>query len=540
MIFLPVVEREMRTLARQPRCWWRRLLVAAFAMLILGFVMVVASAYQPPSSLGRDIFAGLAGATMIYGLLAGPLTTVDALSSERREGTLGLLYLTRLRGYDIVLGKMAAASLDLLLGLAAVLPIAAVPMLLGGVSLATLGSAGCAAFNLAFLSLAAGICASAFCQSGRAALGLTLTFLGILTLLVPWFLEAMFNLGPGHALAPFLLAVCPLYTMELVLGTGAAGWRFWVNMSATHALGWTLVGIACACAARAWRDLPETAVVRAWRRAVQRFSTRSSYRRNQHRRHLETNPVCWLESRQVLQGRLLWLALGVATLYWLFENLRSPRAWPNNDLVILWPMFAHYIFCLWVAIDAPRRLADDKHSGALELLLCTPLPSRVVVAGNMQALLRRFGPPFLLLLALSALGVLQYQARVNRIDKDLNWLAAVGAIVMVVQSYAMARVGLCQGLVSGNSLRATLTLAWKLGALPWLFFFGGLFCLDWLRRTVRPMRFPDVEIIVGLWGIAHLVLCAYYLRRANKLLNRDFRILAGPTMKRPLFHRLLG
>jgi ABC-type transport system involved in cytochrome c biogenesis permease component len=35
------------------------------------------------------------------------------VSSEKREGTLGLLFLTPLTGMDIVLGKMACHSLQL-------------------------------------------------------------------------------------------------------------------------------------------------------------------------------------------------------------------------------------------------------------------------------------------------------------------------------------------------------------------------------------------------------------------------------------------
>ncbi len=38
--------------------------------------------------------------------------------------------------------------------------------------------------------------------------------------------------------------------------------------------------------------------------------------------------------------------------------------------------------CLCLVIDAPRRLADDKQSGALELLLCTSLAAEEIVRGN--------------------------------------------------------------------------------------------------------------------------------------------------------------
>ncbi|HQU46125.1 MAG TPA: hypothetical protein PK867_25150, partial [Pirellulales bacterium] len=39
------------------------------------------------------------------------MLTADCISSERREGTLGLLFLTDLRGHDVVLGKLVVAGL---------------------------------------------------------------------------------------------------------------------------------------------------------------------------------------------------------------------------------------------------------------------------------------------------------------------------------------------------------------------------------------------------------------------------------------------
>ena len=110
-------------------------------------------------------------------MLAGPLTTVDCLSRERREGTLGLLFLTDLRSYDVVLGKTAAASLNMVLTLMAALPVVAIPMLMGGVSLMQLAFVMLALVTIMFLSLAIGVCASSLFASSRASLGVTIGFL---------------------------------------------------------------------------------------------------------------------------------------------------------------------------------------------------------------------------------------------------------------------------------------------------------------------------------------------------------------------------
>ena len=67
-------------------------------------------------------------------LLAGIFTTADCLSEEKREGTLGLLFLTDLKGYDIVLGKIVAASVNWFFGLLALFPVLALSLLMGGVA----------------------------------------------------------------------------------------------------------------------------------------------------------------------------------------------------------------------------------------------------------------------------------------------------------------------------------------------------------------------------------------------------------------------
>jgi ABC-type transport system involved in multi-copper enzyme maturation permease subunit len=56
-------------------------------------------------------------------LLAGLFLTSDCLSEEKREGTLGLLFLTDLKSHDIVLGKFVATALSALYCLLALLPV---------------------------------------------------------------------------------------------------------------------------------------------------------------------------------------------------------------------------------------------------------------------------------------------------------------------------------------------------------------------------------------------------------------------------------
>ena len=131
MTVLPIVDRELRVAARQRATYWTRLGIASGAIFV-GLVVFVLTSGLAPQQTGRHIFTWLAGSLLGYCLAYGRRATADCLSQEKRDGTLGLLFLTDLKGHDVVLGKLVATSLRGFYGLLAVFPVLAVPLLLGG------------------------------------------------------------------------------------------------------------------------------------------------------------------------------------------------------------------------------------------------------------------------------------------------------------------------------------------------------------------------------------------------------------------------
>src|SRR5262249_40001083 len=118
--------------------------------------------------------------SLAAGLSAGLFFTSDCLSEEKREGTIGLLFLTDLRGFDVVLGKLLATSLRGFYALLAVFPILAVTLLMGGVTGAQFWKTALALVNALFLSLAVGLYVSALNRDSQKALAGTLLLLSLL------------------------------------------------------------------------------------------------------------------------------------------------------------------------------------------------------------------------------------------------------------------------------------------------------------------------------------------------------------------------
>src|SRR6266404_1387013 len=110
MNFLPIVERELRVAARRPKIYRVRIVLACLATLVVGIVIEFLAMVFGGNGATRA-FAGFTWLLFFGCLLAGLELTSDCLSEEKRGGTLGLLFLTPLRGFDIVLGKLTASSL---------------------------------------------------------------------------------------------------------------------------------------------------------------------------------------------------------------------------------------------------------------------------------------------------------------------------------------------------------------------------------------------------------------------------------------------
>ena len=164
MTFLPIVRRELRVTARRWGTFWLRSGVALGVIVAAMWIFLI-SRNESQREIGQVIFYVLTGASLAYCLLAGMRATADCLSEEKREGTLGLLFLTDLRGYDVVVGKLFANSLNAFYGVLAVVPVLGVPLLMGGVTVGEFGRVALVLVNTLFFSLCVGMFASAISKS---------------------------------------------------------------------------------------------------------------------------------------------------------------------------------------------------------------------------------------------------------------------------------------------------------------------------------------------------------------------------------------
>src|SRR5207249_1421786 len=180
MTFLPIVDRELRVAARRPATHWTRFWAALATLTIWLLLALSTPQWVPVPQLGKNLFVALGLLAFGFCIAAGVFLTADCLSVEKREGTLGLLFLTDLKSHDIVFGKLAATSVHSLYGLLAIFPVMALPLLLGGVTGAEFGRVLLVLLTTLFLSLALGMFLSTISREAPSAIGATFLFLLLL------------------------------------------------------------------------------------------------------------------------------------------------------------------------------------------------------------------------------------------------------------------------------------------------------------------------------------------------------------------------
>lgn len=474
MTLLPIVGRELRVASRQGGTYWTRVIAAGLAMLVGGGFMAVwtASAAMGGANMGQILFSILKWLCFAFVCCTGLFLTSDTLSEEKREGTLGLLFLTDLRGYDVVLGKLVATSLRCFYALLAFFPVLGITLMVGGVSGTEFWRSIIALCNALFFSLAAGVFISAFSRDTIKAMSgvMALCFiaLGFPPLLDLWRADWDWT----RFVAKYMLA-SPAYAM--VIAPQRSSQLFWQALALPHATSWLLLGLASFCIPHTWQEKSSTAngngkpTFRRWRFLGNRARLKS----------LNTNPVIWLAGRDqwiTRCARVVFLGIGTLAVYswWRTDSTNFYGIVSMTQTLLTLTLY------LWVAAQATRFLSDARRNGALELILCTPVTVSQIVKGQWFALMRTVWIPVLVVLCLQGLQHLQtleqWRSRnvgttnPGQFDMELYQLLAgiAGLITLLTGLLALGWFGMLMGLKTRKTSTAMLKTVCFVQVLPWL------------------------------------------------------------------------
>jgi ABC-type transport system involved in cytochrome c biogenesis permease component len=528
MTFLPIAGRELAVAARRPGTYRMRGYGVLIALIILG---VVLWGRVPAARKGHEVLSSQGIATLVFCMFSGILLTADSIAAEKQGGTIGLLFLTDLKGYDIVLGKLVAHSVNAFFGLLAIFPVFALPLLMGSVTGFEFSRLLLVFGTTLFFSLSLGLAVSAMTDDPRRALGGSLILMAFAAGLLPalWWFQ---GLGPMFPKLDFLLWPSPAfafrYGFDLFYRSKNGPGSFWHSLQ-------TIWLLTLLCLAWASYFTP-----RAWQTHELKLRKKSARQRKPRgwEKAEAANPFCRVTIRDWAPSSLANFLLGVAVPVWVCFFIFIPftrRAMPPVPFIVcmLFAFALHVLVKLLIMVESVSRLNQDRNSGALELLLVTPLPVESIIAAQRKALRAHFKGAFLALALLnlaliSTVYMFGDAVQVDKPDRCLfTELFVGGIVVLLADGEASFWVGMWQGLSKRKAYKAVIITALQLLMPCWLLaFFSIVTQLNFGSRG-------EVAVTFAFWFAMGLVLDSISASVARSRLFSRFRAVAAQRYDQP-------
>lgn len=450
----PIFTKEVFVSGRRKATYYTR---AGYTLLLLGVVICTYLIFTFETSGSRGVGAiqqlqALAPTvTVVIGwfqfialAFIAPVLTSPALCDERRSGTLGALFTTPLTAFQIVMGKLAGQSVQLL-----ILALIATPVLLairvfGGVNAEIILGVSAVTLTTAMLGACLGMLFSIYSRRAVSAAGAAVLSLVATQGAGPMIL-ALGAWKLGWPLRPdwFGMVSSPA-TMGLITAEVAGGGMLfrsfstvWVSNSmynlalAAIALTICIIGLRRAMladaggqrtvtpkrskAAHAAASDAQTATeghsvqVGAGETSQTQAPARRKVRQVVHKSvdRMGDNPVLWREWRiPVFRTSLQkWAVIGVVFLLYVLIHVFVDR---DDHRIVHIPItgIASVLMVFLAAIGTTGGIASEHESRTLDSLLTTPLSAWEVVYGKfIGAVRRQWVIPFLLFTHLCVFGV---------------------------------------------------------------------------------------------------------------------------------------
>ena len=552
MVLLPILAREARRAAKRPAIYRFRLGAVFFAVFTGIYLLIQARHWTASASVGRDIFQILVWIAFAFCLLSGVMFASGLLCQERRDGSLALLFLTRLTGLDVILGKLTAILLitgQVALG---IFPVLALCIPLGGVSFAEFWRAAAVLLATLSLSLTSALFVSALNRELSRAVLISFAIITIPTVALGFLDSTIRASFPGTSVGIVLPGLAPLMMSFLDEPYSAT----------PHAFELCLASLLLFLGGRMLKRLSiENAPTPS--RFARIFNSRSAMPDEERRELLRRNPIYWLSQRHRWRWLTTWSIFCVLLVLWFyaleyFQFLAPARLF----MIFAIAPLLHLLLKVAMAAESTSRLADAR-DGELELLLATPLTSGQIIRGQQCGLIRQFLWPVITMLVVDLIFSFAYGRATTPRDSasifGYLFIYTLG-ISMIIDAPAIATVGLWQGLQCANNWHALQRTMLQIVFLPLTIYAFTAIVLLGPLLSVLQSSFQRVHTasfdfwVVALilyWWLVRFVCNALAERSARFHLKTFLRFIAadphaarailvnGPRRRprRPMLHR---
>lgn len=523
----------MRVLSRKKFLHLTRLaylIIPAFAALVT--VMEPSSA-----SNGGGILSLATIAMSMFAWMAGGMAVADSVSSEKRDGTLGLLMMTPLSSYEILIAKSLSSSLNFFLAVLGMIPFFGLLILMGGIQPMDLFLSVVSIFSCYFLSNSLGLLVSVNTYAPREAwlyTMITLLVAGLCFPLYSWLLSLNFKIH-GQWINPLwagywfsydsnqveykslgnIISVIPIYKLVSYQIAGAIG------------LGLALVALAGFTLNLAWKREKDARqksgkLYDVWSDIRQKLAQPIEKKLpgpNRGRRDSmsgsseisdDMNPVAWFWGRNLNLPLRVLLIFGLLesvfvalliTIFVMWDHLSLGKAIRIPSFEPLWGQHLYlYIvaglvitdlfFKYMASLQIIRKTIEDKSNGGMEMLLTTPVSDIAMSEGipsGIHDTVRRY--KLASVISFTVLGVTLLFMFFNMVYEDifvlfLGLFSLFIGITNILDWRHLVRIGVILAL-KNKSIPGSANKAWLLCCLlPTLFMSLGFFLVATILNKV--------------------------------------------------------
>jgi ABC-type Na+ efflux pump permease subunit len=477
-------------------------------------------------------------------LFAGVHLTADSISKEKREGTIGLLFLTNLTPFQIVIGKLIAHGLMGFYTILIVVPLLSLIMIVGGTRFSEVLSIGLVALNIMFFSASVGLWASAQHTERKKAAG-TGTWMVVLFW---WGIPIILQLMRYFKFPEWSLQALSVFAVNGIFNSTFAGPRLtflqspWLSVAVNHLTAWAFIGWATYLLRTGWQDQP----------ARSKYSLREQWRKlslgneaarlRLRQKLMDKNPFLWLASRDRLRSFSVWVFTIIFSGFIVFMVAYGGAALNVGMFMMVISLCSAHKFM--ASGLAAQQLAVEQEQGTLEMLLSTPLKAETILNGQLRATLRQFQGPALLGLIMQLLAVVMiwYSDMFEELTVPITVGIAVYAAIYLLDIYAIAWMGMFGAVTVKDPKNAAGVAILRIIVLPGLIF-GTVMALGSLGVWYWDLGFePEPVMLLGFWfllGIATDLGWLVYTRKRLPTLLREFAMRRySPNEKLTFFGKL--
>jgi hypothetical protein len=512
------------------RLWIASATVAGAMTIVFLIAAMASSSLTDGSVLFRWLFILGTGSAIYFGLQV----TADLFSEERREGTLGLLYLTGMSTAEIFASKLLVATLTCAYSLLVAIPFFSITFLVGGVPLTDFICALASFANGLLFSLAMGALASVVSREGSQAFTMALALAASLCLATPawsWAREHLAKTPPLDDRWHWLSPAAGPWMVYSRFRFGTPG-NFVINSAVTFGYSLCALGIAGHILHRTWREDMMSPGLKSWMVRWQIWARGDAdWRKRLQEDFMEENPIVWLAMRDRSAPMAARAFLIIVASAWMAGLSVWGKEWLQPAGFFVTALLLHVGLTGIVVHAAARCLGRERQGGGLELLLTTPLTAEQIVRGYWRALTRQFRGLLIALLGIDALFLVLGMSKgqpsvVAALSYVVVWWFIGGLFAFAMSD--MARRAMWIALWTGRTSYAALhsTRTYGFVTLYMLFLFGRMLLQGFPTGSLG-------ELIFVVLMLGSLVFYLPSRKRMESKLTNELRLIAAAPLAHP-------